>query len=60
MLGTAHPTGSTLSIVDQPLLNKIRGFSPSNINAQDYRNAVSNELWNETIHKLGNPPAYVP
>lgn len=38
---------------NSPLLNIIRSFSPSNPNASLYQNAVSDDLWSQTLEKLG-------
>jgi hypothetical protein len=35
-----------------PLLNRIRGFSPTNPNAQNYRDAVNDEIWGESLNRL--------
>ena len=35
------------------LLNKIRSFSPFNPRASEYENSVTEELWQETLNRLG-------
>lgn len=35
------------------LLNRIRSFAPNNPNASVFESAVSEDLWRETLHRLG-------
>uniref|UniRef100_UPI002016AFD1 pre-toxin TG domain-containing protein n=1 Tax=Chitinivorax sp. B TaxID=2502235 RepID=UPI002016AFD1 len=48
-----HYGGNVLRNSDTPLMNIYRSYSPFNPNARKYSEAVSTELWDETLRRIG-------
>ena len=45
--------GAVSQNANTPLLNQIRSFSPANPNAAAYRAAVTDDIWQATMQRLG-------
>jgi RHS repeat-associated protein len=48
-----HFGGARRHVAGSPLVNLIRSFRPSNRNASKYSAAVTEELWEETLRRIG-------